>query len=273
MNSADDKPSTFAVSAVELASPPFWENDPLLWFAHLESTFYNCKISSDNSKYHQLMSRLPQSVSSQVRDIIACPPPDAKYDTLKQAIIQRITPSDKVRLQQLFRDLQLGDRMPSALLRQMQQLLGTSSMDEGILREMWMQRLPESTQAILAVASALPLTAVAELADRVMERHQPANESRTFTRLSPVTAPATYATSEPSAIDVLSSQIASLQREVEKLSLARKQRSRSNSSTRRTKPNNSGFCFYHTRFGNKARKCQQPCSFSAAKQGNFQAGP
>ncbi|CAH8497729.1 unnamed protein product [Dicrocoelium dendriticum] len=222
MNSADDKPSTYVVSAVELASPPFWENDPLLWFTHLESTFYDCKISSDNSKYHQLMSRLPQSVSSQVRDVIACPPPDAKYDTLKQAIIQRITPYDKVRLQQLFRDLQLGDRMPSALLRQMQQLLGTSSMDEGILHEMWMQRLPESTQAILAVASALPLTAVAELADRVMERHQPANESRTFTRLSPVTAPATYATSEPSAIDALALQIASLQRQVEKLNLDRK---------------------------------------------------
>ncbi|CAH8490858.1 unnamed protein product [Dicrocoelium dendriticum] len=270
MDNLEDKRSPCAVNAVQPAmvnsvalAPPFWENDPLLWFLHLESVFYIRKISSDFAMYNQLISCLPYSISSQVRDIILCPPLVMKYETLKQAIIQRITPSDKVRLQQLFSDLQLGDRMPSALLREMQQLIGTSNMDVGILRELWMQRLPASTQAILAVASDLPITAIADLADRVIERHQPETETKALKQLCAGATTTTGATSPPSAIDALSLQIASLQRQIKELTLKRKHCNRSGSSHRRTKPDASGYCFYHSRFGTKARKCVQPCSYSA----------
>lgn len=273
MSDSENKPSRCTLNSVEFHSPPFWENDPVLWFINLEANFFNRRVTSDCAKYNQLINRLPQNISSQVRDILSCPPPEMKYETLKQAIIQRTTPSDKARLQQLFRDLQLGDRMPSALLRDMQQLLGTSNMDAGILRELWMQRLPENTQAILAVANALPLTAVADLADRVIERHQPTTSAHALTLLNAVASSAAPTTSEPSAIDALSAQVATLQRQVEQLSLGRRHRRRSSPSPRRPKANAQGYCFYHARFGAKARKCEQPCSFSASKQGNFQAGP
>ncbi|CAH8498375.1 unnamed protein product, partial [Dicrocoelium dendriticum] len=167
---------------------------------HLESVFYIRKISSDFAMYNQLISCLPQRISSQVRDIILCLPLVLKYETLKQAIIQRITPSDKVRLQQLFSDLQLGDRRPSALLREMQQLIGTSNIGVGILLELWMERLPASTQAILTVASDLPITAIADLADRVIERHKPETETKSPKQLCAGATTTTGATSQPSVI-------------------------------------------------------------------------
>ncbi|CAH8534148.1 unnamed protein product [Dicrocoelium dendriticum] len=186
-----------------------------------------------------------------------------KYETLKQDIIQRIMPSDKFRLQQLFSDLQLRDRMPSALLREMQQLIGMSNIDVRILRELWMQSPPKRIQAILAVASDLPITALADLADRVFERPQPKTETKAPKQLCSGATTTTGATSPPSALDALSLQLASLQRQIEELTLNRKHRNRSGSSLFRTKPDFKGYCFYHSRFGTKARKCVQPCSYSA----------
>ena len=47
---------------------------------------------------------------------------------------------------------------------------------------------------------------------------------------------------------------------------------KSNDTTGQAKPNdtnsNAEWCFYHNRFGDKARKCVQPCKFP----GNSQAG-
>ncbi|KAF8563102.1 hypothetical protein P879_11958 [Paragonimus westermani] len=56
-------------------------------------------------------------------------------------LIRRVTPSEKTRLQQLFSGLPPGDRRPSTPLREMQQFLGGSHVDESLL---WMQRLPET---------------------------------------------------------------------------------------------------------------------------------
>ncbi|CAI2738545.1 unnamed protein product [Dicrocoelium dendriticum] len=175
-------------------------------------------------------------------------------------------PSEKVRLQQLFRDLQLGDKLPSTLLREMQQLLGSSTMDETLLRELWLQRLPENTQAILATVSSVPLTQLADLADRVIERSQPqANASKVHA----VASQGTSITGLQSTIEALQTQVATLSRQVQQLTMTRRRPSRSTSPCKRSKSRNrQASCWYHQRFGTAARKCVKPCNY-AEQQGNL----
>ncbi|CAH8564643.1 unnamed protein product [Dicrocoelium dendriticum] len=264
MESVDHKVESL-LSVVSLSVPPFWDIDPLLWFAHLEAEFYNHRITSDYAKYCKLLSYLPKEISTQVRDVIISQT-ENRYEALKEATIKRVMPSEKVRLQQLFRDLKLGDKLPSTLLREMQQLLGSSTMDETLLRELWLQRLPENTQAILATVSSVSLTQLADLADRVIERSQPHVDA---SKMNAVASQGTSITGLQSTIEALQTQVATLSRQVQQLTMDRRRHSRYKSPCKLSNSNNrQASCWYHQRFGTAARKCIKPCSF-AKKQGNL----
>ncbi|KAG0440428.1 hypothetical protein HPB47_016277 [Ixodes persulcatus] len=70
---------------------------------------------------------------------------------------------------------ELGDQRPSQLLRRMRQLLGdaTSDADTSLLRELFLQRLPNNMVVVLAAAEDMPLERLADLADRVAEYSTP----------------------------------------------------------------------------------------------------
>ncbi|CAH8648271.1 unnamed protein product [Dicrocoelium dendriticum] len=264
MESVDHKVESM-LSVVSLSVPPFWDMDPVLWFAHLEAEFYNHRITSDYAKYCKLLSYLPKEISMQVRDVIISQT-ENRYEAFKEATIKRVMPSEKVRLQQLFRDLQLGDKLPSTLLREMQQLLGSSTMDETLLRELWLQRLPENTQAILATVSSVSLTQLADLADRVIERSQPQVDA---SKVHAVASQGTSITGLLSTIEALQTQVATHSRQFQQLTKDRLRHSRSKSPCKLSNSNNrQASCWYHQRFGTAARKCVKPCSF-AKKHGNL----
>ncbi|KAH7969791.1 hypothetical protein HPB52_021949 [Rhipicephalus sanguineus] len=104
-------------------------------------------------------------------DILASPHPSHPYDTLKAAIIFRKSESEHSRLQQLITATELGDRRPSQLLRGMRQLLrGPSApQEEKLLRELFLQRLPQSMVPVLVAAGDVPVDTLAEMADRVAD--------------------------------------------------------------------------------------------------------
>ncbi|GFV49072.1 hypothetical protein TNCV_3713561 [Trichonephila clavipes] len=58
------------------------------------------------------------------------PPHDDKYETLKNALLNRLTDIEESRLKELLTDMELGDRGPSNLLRQMKRLAVSSISDE-----------------------------------------------------------------------------------------------------------------------------------------------
>uniref|UniRef100_A0A8D9F7V9 Uncharacterized protein n=1 Tax=Cacopsylla melanoneura TaxID=428564 RepID=A0A8D9F7V9_9HEMI len=68
--------------------------------------------------------------------------------------------------------MELGDRTPSQLLREIQNLAGTDLPDH-IIHGLWLKKLNGVTQQILAVASNTPLTQQAERADKVTSVHVP----------------------------------------------------------------------------------------------------
>ena len=157
-------------------------------------------------------------------------------------------------VQQLIGGEELGDRNPTQLLRRMQQLLGDHL---PFLKELFLQRLPANV--LMVLASADPSTALpqlAEMADKIIEVATP---------------PIVAATSTPA------SEVQQLREEVTRLAELvapiadgqRPQRGRSRSRSRRPpSPARADSqtpaepCWYHKKFGESAKKCQQPCNWS-----------
>lgn len=165
--------SPMAHVAVRL--PPFWHRGPHIWFQQVEAQFLLAGITSQLTKYRHIVSSLPPEIAMDVADLIASPPPQAPYDQLRTAVLQRTMMSERKRLQQLLNAEELGDRRPSQLLRAMQALLAdrSATLDEALLRELLLQRLPPTVQMVLTTAASLPLSELAGLADKVMEVASP----------------------------------------------------------------------------------------------------
>ncbi|XP_063826514.1 uncharacterized protein LOC135075999 [Ostrinia nubilalis] len=160
--------STEEVFKVGIRIPPFWLEEPALWFAQLEAQFAVSGISSDQTKFHYLVSQLDRQFAIEVRDIITDPPAENKYGKLKQELIKRLSPTPEKRYKQLLTHEELGDRTPSQFLRHLRSLAGpTVPMD--FLITLWSSRLPLNIQTAIASQIDLPADKLGELADRVFE--------------------------------------------------------------------------------------------------------
>ncbi|XP_065161448.1 uncharacterized protein [Atheta coriaria] len=139
-----------------------------MWFAIAEADFTANRITSDNQKYSQTLKALPLSISKQLWDVISNPPTQDKYPTLKTAILSRFSDSRQTQLHKLLRDMTLGDKRPSQLLREMREL-AKGSMEDEALHQLWKERLPAWVRPYLLVSTNLnDLNSLAEIADRLV---------------------------------------------------------------------------------------------------------
>ena len=67
------------VNQLTVRVPPFWPDDPALWFIQLEGQFQLNRITSDATKYHNVVGNLDPQFSTEVRDILSNPPATDMY--------------------------------------------------------------------------------------------------------------------------------------------------------------------------------------------------
>ena len=280
--------STPAVGAVSIKLPPFWSADPQIWFAQAEAQFATRQITAEVTKFHHVISSLQPEVAQEVRDILLNPPATKPYSTLKEQLIVRTTASEQRRVQMLLTEEELGDRKPSQLLRRMEQLIGEQKLEKGIFKQLFLQRLPANVRLILASTSdSLALSELAELADKIIEVHVPtvgavtaeaSAASHSNQSSSPIVAPVSATGSDSidtmrDEIRKLTRMVGDLQRQVGRQRNKSRGRSKSPARSRGTDKSGSGtqksdLCFYHTKFGDKAYRCQSPCARSKEFSGN-----
>ncbi|XP_075535236.1 uncharacterized protein LOC142570790 [Dermacentor variabilis] len=139
MNQPSDADSP-TVAVLDVKLPPFWTGDPQLWFVQVESQFAARRITADSTKYQHVVGSLPPATASEVRGLLLTPPAENAYQTLKETLIRRVTPTEPERLLQLLREAELGDRRPSQLLHHMQQLAGDATASDGrLLQELFLR--------------------------------------------------------------------------------------------------------------------------------------
>ena len=270
------------IGAVAIKLPPFWRNDPEVWFAQAEAQFAMRSITAEETKYHHVIAALPAEVAQDVRDVLINPPKTEPYTTLKEKLTARMTESEQRRVQMLLTEEELGDRKPSQLLRRMKQLMGEQKIENGILKQLFLQRLPQNVRLILASTSeSLTLTDLAALADRILEAHIP---SVNVVNEAPTVVASNSAAPTSSANAALTEQVAELTNLVRDLSatVRQLQRSRSRSRSRgrggkaqrnerdsasSSSVEDKGLCWYHARFGENAYRCKPTCTYNT-KQGN-----
>ncbi|XP_015189259.1 PREDICTED: uncharacterized protein LOC107073225 [Polistes dominula] len=161
--------------------------------------------------------------------------------------------------------VELGDKKPSELWREMKRLAG-DSVSEKMLLTLWMQRMPTRAQEILAIVDENTSPAkLAEMGDKILERER-LPETAAITEAASIESAAQTTTNREAA--EIKQEIAQLTEKIEKLMRGRRKyrsfrgRSRSRSRSSSTHRNNDGLCYYHWKFAERLWKCRSPCKWT-----------
>lgn len=251
------------VNRIAIRVPPFWPEKPAMWFSQLESQFHLSNVTQDCTKFWHVVSQLENRYAVLIEDIITKPPTNDKYATLKSELIRRLSVSQQSKIKQLLEHEEIGDRNPSQFLRHLKNLAGTT-VNEEFLRTLWLNRLPHHYQAILVAQFDLSLDKIADIADKI-------HETRTPMQVASTSHPKQTPNQPPTVNEQLLEQIRLLTIRVDELTKrSRFQLPRSRSASRTHFRDRSGTrsaepvsqsCWFHEKFGEKARKCRSPCAF------------
>ena len=265
------------INIVTLHLPPFWTKMPAQWFVGVEAQFSTRKIRKEKSKYGYLLAALPQDIVATVYDVImtlseTIDDDDATpYSTLKQSLIERHTLSESAKLEALFSNQEMGDNKPSEFFRSLKTLAGPTIATDDLLIKLWLRRLPTMIQATLRAVPKAEVPDLLKMADNMYEVYQQQGPSVQAISNIPIKQ-------NNSEIQELRKEIRDLKKIVSSYvsssssPRARSQsrsrfRSRKNSQSQDDK-NQGSMCWYHKKFGSKANKCNQPCSFIKSNNPN-----
>lgn len=272
--------------SIDVRLPQFIPNSPEIWFVQAEAIFKLRRVRQ-SSQYYHLLAALPSAVLERVLDIISDPGSEKTYESLKDSLIKRLCPSEKERINRVLYNLEIGDQRPSDFYRRMVQVAGQKSdLSLKLIFGLWLKRLPKLIECTLIPLETRPINEILTVADSLFEASKSMSVSEVsqsgkhLTHNSQVLPSSSCQTStmssttqsfpQVSEFDAMRKEIDELKNMIKDLSVSKnrgRSRSRTNftrgsiSSRNRSKSSNSSLCFYHERFGNKAHKCQKPCTF------------
>ena len=253
------KSTELFIDRVAVRLPPFWPEDPELWFAQADAQFDLSGITEDTTKFKHILTQLDHKYMKEVKDLIRSPPKEHRYDTLKIELTKRISISRSHQISQLLSHEELGDRRPSQFLRHLKSL-AADSVTEEFLRSLWSSRLPQHVQAIILTQASAKLDEVAELADKICE------VTPTLQQVASTSAVT------PDKFEMLLSKLDELlitqkEQQISQLSSTYHSRDRNQSRYRSRSHNRTpGVCWYHNTFGDKAIKCTPPCNYTTGNR-------
>ncbi|XP_076547109.1 uncharacterized protein LOC143305848 [Osmia lignaria lignaria] len=223
--------------------PAFWKDEPRLWFTMLEREFAAYNVRADAVKSSAVVRNLDPATMKIILDVIEAPEEKSTYVHIKQALIDRLAKSDEANLRKLLTDIELGNKKPSELLREMSQLAG-KNVGESALRTLWIQRLPTRVQEVLAIVDDADLDRLAKLADKISERSGVAEVA--------AISDSNHGTRESRKDTMPGRQDGDL------AAIAQRSGSRSKEASR-----DNGYCYFHGRFGEESWRCRKPCSWNS----------
>ncbi|GBM48062.1 hypothetical protein AVEN_34387-1 [Araneus ventricosus] len=163
----DDSPASekLEASGVSIKIPPFWTDKPEIWFYQVEDQFQICKITSEDTKFNYLVAQLEPRFLENIWDIIKDSSVN-KYSTAKERLLTTFEENEN-KIKRLIIGLELGDMMPSQILRNMRSL-GEPYISENVLRTLWLEKMPDTVKSIVIVNEE-SLEKLAAMADKIVE--------------------------------------------------------------------------------------------------------
>lgn len=249
------------IEAYAVKLPPFWIELPDCWFVQVESQFRTSRITLERTMFDYVVQALPSEAIKSVYDVVLrCRDVDNPYTTLKTALVQRYTMSDQQRIEQLLDGTEMGDRRPSDFYNSLKLLAGSSAaVNQQLLLSIWTRRLPPLVQLTIQGRTDLSHEALLASADAAFEVCR-----RQSTSLFELAKPEKAAQNqdqrfqklEKKLIEVIENRFSQMNTENQRS----RSRTRSGSRKRDDSENKDDVCYYHKRFGDKAKRCRKPCS-------------
>ena len=231
-NAAAAPPPHVPVYAATIKLPEFWQHDPAPWFHHIEAQFHLRGITTDDTKYYHVVAALDSSTTRRVMGFLREPPANGKYDALKVQLLRLFQLSDEERAERLLSLNGLGDSKPTELMENMLALLGSGD-TTFLFIQLFLRQLPTPVRTALASS---PLVRTKDYRGLAEEADRILLASRQYT-----------------------------------VAAVTDRRARDPAPATRRDDGADGLCYYHRRFGSKAKRCTPPCCYGN-QQGNDRAG-
>lgn len=247
-------------NAVAIKLPVFWTNQPQVWFAQSEAQFAIRGITNDETKFYHVVAALDQHTATRVVGLLENPPAVDKYYALKTTLLSTYGLTDSERAAQLLRLPGLGDSKPSELMDNMLSLLGQHK-PCFLFRQLFLEQMPENIREHLALSQLTDYRELAKEADKLWlaAAANPCHAIHTY-RPRKFQQRTTAATPTASVTPQAAAEAATTARTTRPAVQLAGHAPASDFT--------SQLCYYHQRFGARARKCNPPCSF----QGNDSTG-
>lgn len=249
----------------------FWDHDPEAWIIVALNQLSSNKVIEEKDKWEHFISAFSENATKQLRDVIIQPfePYKGMFNYLVNQIRQRMTASPNARLNQILNNTDLGDLKPSEKLlhyRTLQSCDLREQVSDIIIRNRWLQSLNDPTlqHAVITHAASgyKTIDQLAQFADEFADFSKPL--------LSKVTP------EQDILVEAISERRKGAQRRDENNSHwhqsseqeHREPKSytgirRSHSQSQARKSNSTWTCFYHFKYGEKARSCEPNCTFNS----------
>ena len=241
-----------AVAQTAIKPAQFKPSNAEGWFANLEAQFQLSHIHDAIAKFKMVVANIPADYLQPVSHIAyKSAIVEEDYENLKKELISIHRESKMKRMSQLLDTAEMGDQTPSQFYRFLKSRFSATEMQvpKDILYNRWLQKLPTAIQVpIAAAAQKMEEKDWLQLADSVYEINGGNNYK--------IAAVSNGFRSRSNSVSSNSSYRSNYS-----------QRSRNSNSRRRSKfdPNGAN-CWYHWKFGAKARKCSgDDCKFKKSK--------
>lgn len=237
--------------------PPFLHDNVEMWFWATEKWFEGTNTYDDDHRFAAILLALPIATASVFREQFDSPPQSHKYAFAKQLIIKHFSKNQFERIRALVDRIELGDTKPSELYAQMKQIAG-DAMSHSTLKGLWIMRLPEQWRPSLTLSSDDPLVFLhaADLMHQVSPRNNlcainpTPNEAASAPQASPAAQQVCAVAGQKSFFANNSFQKFSTR------------------TADGSQPKAPSLCFYHRKYGVRARRCTRPCSWTPKDQSN-----
>lgn len=163
---------TDLINRIAVKPPPFYRQNPSVWFKQLESQFVLARITDDVTKFHHVMSALPEDVA------LYLDTETDSYQELKEVVLRLYQRSRTELLEEALGAVSLDGQKPSLCILRIKKKLQQCNLqlDEELIKHKLLQAMPASTRSTLAgQMQAVDLQTFASIADAVflMDQQSP----------------------------------------------------------------------------------------------------
>jgi hypothetical protein len=247
--------------------PLFWAENSEAWFGIAKSRFRLRNIEDEQVKFDLVVNALPKECLRTVLDLVTNPP-DA-YEAIKERLSEHHNLTEFQRVEKIHAMEALGGRKPSELLHEMLELCPTGHEASPFFLFLFLQRLPSFLSIMLGEDDYEDIRAVAVKADKLWAIHAHQQHGTVAAVESAPVEPAAIAAVKGGFSKPRGGGSSRSRGRGKAASGSSKQPAALNPAASPFVPPpsslsrvQSGLCFYHWNYGDKASKCDGLCSWA-----------